>query len=84
MENKIIQEGTMKLNNKIITLNELYRIFFTKIDEIFKDMTTKILFCLACSDIITDYPIPQPPLKISNLGPAVQKLKIVQEKRVKF
>lgn len=36
LENKIIQEGTMKLNGVIISFNELYRIFFTKINDVFK------------------------------------------------
>jgi hypothetical protein len=36
IENKIIQEGTIKINEILITINKLYNIFFTKINNIFE------------------------------------------------
>jgi hypothetical protein len=36
LENKFIQEGIIILNGKFISINQLYKIFFTEIINIFK------------------------------------------------
>ena len=36
LENKFVQDGTMKFNGKIISYNDLYKLMFTKINEVFK------------------------------------------------